>query len=60
MLPMMPTFTIGSVRRQLYTSVPTATAAINELETLGIVKESTGLKKNRRYSYQAYIDLLSN
>jgi len=60
MLPMMPTFTIESVRRQLNTSVPTATAAINELETLGIVKESTGLKKNRRYSYQAYIDLLSN
>ncbi len=60
MLPMMPTFTIESVRRQLDTSVPTATAAINELETLGIVKESTGLKKNRRYSYQAYIDLLSN
>lgn len=60
MLPMMPTFTIESVRRHLDTSVPTATAAINELETLGIVKESTGLKKNRRYSYQAYIDLLSN
>jgi Fic family protein len=60
MLPMMPTFTIESVRRQLDTSVPTATAAIKELEALGIVKESTGLKKNRRYSYQAYIDLLSN
>jgi len=60
MLPMMPTFTIESVRRQLDTSVPTVTAAINELETLGIVKELTGLKKNRRYSYQAYIALLSN
>lgn len=60
MLPMMPKFTIESVRRLLDTSVPTATSAINELEALGIVKESTGLKKNRRYSYQAYIDLLSN
>jgi Fic family protein len=45
MLPMMPTFTIESVRQQLDTSVPTATAAIKELEALGIVKESTGLKK---------------
>ena len=60
MLPMMPKFTIESVRRLLDTSVPTATSAINELEALGIVKESTGLEKNRRYSYQAYIDLLSN
>jgi Fic family protein len=59
MLPMMPRFTIESVRSKLETSFPTATAAVQTLEELGIVVETTGQKKNRRYSYQAYVDLLS-
>jgi hypothetical protein len=59
MLPMMPRFTIERVRQQLDTSFPTATAAVKVLEDLGIVIEMTGQKKNRRYSYQGYVDLLS-
>lgn len=59
MLPMMPRFTIERVRQQLDTSFPTATAAIKLLEALGIVTEMTGQKKNRNYSYQAYVELLS-
>ena len=59
MLPMMPRFTIERVRQQLDTSFPTATAAVKALEDLGIVTEMTGRKKNRRYSYQAYVELLS-
>ena len=60
MLPMMPRFTIERVRQQLDTSFPTATAAVKVLEDLGIVTEMTGQKKNRSYSYQAYVELLSN
>jgi Fic family protein len=59
MLPMMPRFTIERVRLQLDTSFPTATAAVKVLEDLGIVAEMTGQKKNRSYSYQAYVELLS-
>lgn len=59
MLPMMPRFTIERVRQQLDTSFPTATAAVKVLEELGIVVEMTGQKKNRSYSYQAYVELLS-
>lgn len=59
MLPMMPRFTIERVRQQLDTSFPTATAAVKALENLGIVMEMTGQKKNRSYSYQAYVELLS-
>ncbi len=59
MLPMMPRFTIERVRQQLDTSFPTATAAVKVLEGLGIAAEMTGQKKNRSYSYQAYIELLS-
>ena len=59
MLPMMPRFSIERVRQSLDTSFPTATAAVRMLESLGVVTELTGQKKNRSYSYQAYIDLLT-
>lgn len=59
LLPMMPRFTIEHVRQQLDTSFPTATAAVQVLEKLGIVAEMTGQKKNRSYSYRAYVELLS-
>lgn len=59
LLPMMPRFTIEQVRQKLGTSFPTATAAVKVLEDLGIVVELTGQKKNRSYSYQPYIALLT-
>lgn len=59
MLPMMPRFTIERARQQLDTSFPTATAAVKALEDLEIVVEMTGQKKNRSYSYQAYVEVLS-
>jgi Fic family protein len=59
MLPMMPRFTIEQVRQKLDTSFPTASAAVKVLQNLGIVAELTGQKKNRSFSYQAYIALLA-
>lgn len=59
-LPMMPRFTIEQVRQKLGTSFPTANAAVKVLEDLGIVAELTGQKKNRSYSYQPYIELLTH
>jgi len=59
MLPMMPRFTIERVRQKLNTSFPTANAAVKVLEDLGIVTELTGQKKNRSFSYQPYIELMS-
>lgn len=59
MLPTMPRFTVDRVCKNLGTTFPTASAAIKLLEELGMVKELSGLKKNRTYSYAAYIDLLS-
>ena len=58
-LPTMPRFTVDRVCQTLDTTFPTASAAIKLLEDLGMVKELSGLKKNRTYSYAAYIDLLS-
>ena len=55
----MDRFNIERARQMLDTSFPTANAAVKVLEELGIVAELTGQKKNRSYSYQAYIELLS-
>jgi Fic family protein len=58
LLPMMPRFTVERVRQELNTTFPTASAAVRILEDLGIVREVTGQKTNRSYSYAAYIALL--
>jgi Fic family protein len=59
LLPMTPRFTIDRICQLLDATFPTATAAVKTLEDLGIVAEMTGQKKNRNYSYRAYIELLS-
>jgi Fic family protein len=59
LLPLMPRFTIERARQKLATSFPTANAAVRVLQELGIVAEMTGQKKNRRFSYAAYIELLT-
>jgi len=59
LLPMMPRFSVEHVRQRLDTTFPTASAAVKLLEDLGILAELTGQRKNRVYSYQAYVELLS-
>jgi Fic family protein len=59
LLPMMPRFSVEHVRQRLETTFPTASAAVKLVQELGIVAELTGQKKNRIYSYQAYVELLS-
>ena len=59
LLPLMPRFSIEQARQKLSTSFPTATAAVKLLEDLGLLTELTGQKRNRSFSYQAYVELLS-
>ena len=59
LLPVMPRITVDRVCQTLNTTFPTASAAIRLLEELGVVTEMTGQRKNRTFSYLAYIDLLS-
>lgn len=40
-------------------SAPTINAALADLERLGIVSEVTGKRRNRVFSYTAYLDILS-
>ncbi len=58
-LPMMPRFTVERVKTALGTTFPTANAAVKALAELGLITETTGNKKNRTFSYDRYIKLLS-
>lgn len=59
LLPKMPRLSVERVRSVLQISFPTANTAIKLLEELGVLVEVTGQKKNRTFSYSAYIKILS-
>jgi len=58
LLPRHPVVTIPGSIRMLQTTKPTATKAVGLLESLGILKETTGRKRDRAYKYVRYLDLL--
>ncbi|MEP6834442.1 MAG: Fic family protein [Gemmatimonas sp.] len=51
--------TIGSAAEASGTSFPTATAALQRLEKLGIVREATGQQRDRIYVYSEYVETLN-
>lgn len=59
LLPTMPRLSVDRASKAVQTTFPTANTAIKLLEELGILTELTGQKKNRTFSYAAYIQLLS-
>jgi Fic family protein len=59
LLPEMPRFSVDGARKALETTFPTANAAVANLVEAGIVTELTGRRKNRGFSYEAYVQRLS-
>lgn len=57
-LPRHPMVTIPMVVKLLETTKPTASKAIGVLEQLGILRETTGRRRDRAFSHGAYLDLL--
>ena len=58
LLPRHPMLTIASAVKLIKASKPTATQAIETLAKAGILVETTGKKRDRSFSYQAYLDRL--
>lgn len=58
LLPAHPIVTVGSVVKLLETTKPTATKAVAGLVKAGILVETTGRRRDRSYSYQAYLNRL--
>lgn len=54
-----PIVTIDQARRRLGLSFPAVAKGINTLESLGIVKELTGQRRNRIFVYEQYFAILS-
>jgi Fic family protein len=54
-----PLWTIGKLKEATGLPVPTVTRAMAALQTLGIVREITGRRRGRIYSYDAYLQVLS-
>ncbi len=57
-LPRHPMVTIPAVVKLLETTKPTAAKAVGVLENLGILQETTGRRRDRTFSYAAYLDRL--
>jgi len=57
-LPQHPVVTIPGVVKMLETTKPTATKSIALLEGLGVLRETTGRKRDRAYRYAAYLERL--
>ncbi len=57
-LPRHPISTIPMLVELLDTTKPTAGKAVNVLEQLGILKETTGRRRDRTFSYVSYLDRL--
>lgn len=59
LLRSIPLITIAQASQETHLSAPTVTAALTRLQELGIVSEITSRRRDRLYSYEKYIHLLS-
>ena len=57
-LPQQPFVTVAGACKLLGASKPTAARAVQALEQLGILAETSGRKRDRLFAYQRYVDLL--
>jgi Fic family protein len=58
LLPSHPIITVSKTVSLLRTTKPTAIKAISGLMDAGILVETTGRRRDRAYSYKAYLDIL--
>ena len=54
-----PLFSIKEVGEALGISYQAAKALVVQFEQMGLVKETTGHKRNKRYAYSEYLDILA-
>jgi Fic family protein len=57
-LPVHPVVTIPGIVKLLETTKPTAGKAVQLLESLGVLLETTGKKRDRTFAYRKYLDRL--
>ena len=55
-----PILSVPKAAVALNLSAPTIRKSVEHLETLGIVRETSGRRRGRTYAYSAYLDILSD
>jgi Fic family protein len=60
LLPSNPVITLSRTIELLDVSKPTAIKAIETLESVGVLRETTGKRRDRIYAYQKYLNLLAS
>ncbi|MDX2200054.1 MAG: Fic family protein [Phycisphaerae bacterium] len=60
LLPLHPVVTLIGAIELLQTTKPTASKAIAILEAAGLLRETTGRKRDRAYAYRQYLDVLTH
>jgi Fic family protein len=59
LLQRQPILSILAAGKELHLTAPTVTAALRHLEKLGIVREATGRKYGRLFTYESYLKILN-
>ena len=59
LLPSNPIVTVPRAATLLGTTAPTARKAVEVLEELGVLHETSGRQRDRVYAYQAYLQALT-
>jgi Fic family protein len=54
-----PILSIPATAEQLSVSAPTVAKAIQHMQKLGIVRETTGKQRHRLFVYRRYVDILN-
>ncbi len=57
-LPIYPVVTIPGIVKLLETTKPTASKVVQLLESIGILVETSGKRRDRTFAYKAYLDRL--
>ncbi|HEY0458765.1 MAG TPA: Fic family protein [Pyrinomonadaceae bacterium] len=58
LLQKKPIISVPMASKELNLSAPTVRNSIDKLKEIGLVKEITGKKRDRLFSYQSYLDIL--
>lgn len=56
----LPQVSVPLIAKELNMTAPTARAALNQMKDLGILKETSGKKRDKIYVYQRYLDILED
>jgi len=56
----LPQVTVPLLAKELQMTQPTARSALNHLESIGVIEEVSGKKRDKVYIYRNYLNILED